>query len=304
MKEENYHLLKVKVYGDSQVGKSCLILRFADDTYTEQPIHTIGVDYKDRSIRIHNNTVKFRIYDPEKQLHLQNTIHEKFRDSHHALSFVCYDVTNPTSLSYAKECIEQIEQAEISDNGIKQKLILLGCKNDLENEKRVPDQEAGELAKSFGIKHILASAKNSQNVEEAFKELGLLALQEKGIIAIDKEEKNVSDNITRILENSIKDFYSQNSHHFKTEKEVTQKINKRYKEIGKGDKKFVMLAKNIEKLLQTDSRLSEKEISHFLTEKVFELDEKQQFSISKIGLGWNQFKAKIEKLSQKTELNK
>jgi GTPase SAR1 family protein len=32
--------------GDSGVGKSCLLLRFADDTYTESYISTIGVSLK------------------------------------------------------------------------------------------------------------------------------------------------------------------------------------------------------------------------------------------------------------------
>lgn len=47
--------------GDSGVGKSCLLLRFADDTYTESHISTIGVDFKIRTIELEGKTVKLQI---------------------------------------------------------------------------------------------------------------------------------------------------------------------------------------------------------------------------------------------------
>lgn len=45
------------------MGKSCLLLRFADDTYTESYISTIGVDFKIRTIELDGKTIKLQIWD-------------------------------------------------------------------------------------------------------------------------------------------------------------------------------------------------------------------------------------------------
>ncbi|KDO42445.1 hypothetical protein CISIN_1g035406mg [Citrus sinensis] len=45
MSNEYDYLFKLLLIGDSSVGKSCLLLRFADDSYVDSYISTIGVDF-------------------------------------------------------------------------------------------------------------------------------------------------------------------------------------------------------------------------------------------------------------------
>lgn len=51
------YLFKLLLIGDSGVGKSCLLLRFADHTYTESYISTIGVDFKIRTIELDGKVI-------------------------------------------------------------------------------------------------------------------------------------------------------------------------------------------------------------------------------------------------------
>jgi hypothetical protein len=49
------------------VGKSCLLLRFSDDTFTTSFITTIGIDFKIRIIELDNRLIKLQIWDTAGQ---------------------------------------------------------------------------------------------------------------------------------------------------------------------------------------------------------------------------------------------
>jgi Ras-related protein Rab-1A len=61
------HLLKYVIVGDSSVGKSCLLLRFADDQFNENHMTTIGVDFRFKTIKSDNKNIKLQIWDTAGQ---------------------------------------------------------------------------------------------------------------------------------------------------------------------------------------------------------------------------------------------
>tara|TARA_R110002050_G_scaffold241011_2_gene377402 strand:+ start:281 stop:751 length:471 start_codon:yes stop_codon:yes gene_type:complete len=55
------YLFKLLIIGDSGVGKSCLLLRFSDDIFTDSFISTIGVDFKIKTVDIEGVKIKLQI---------------------------------------------------------------------------------------------------------------------------------------------------------------------------------------------------------------------------------------------------
>jgi Ras-related protein Rab-1A len=161
------YLFKFAIVGDSGVGKSCLLLRYADDYYTDSQISTIGVDFKMQTLNVAGKTIKTQVWDiASRVMHA-----DKYRGVHAVI--VAFDLTNKASFNRAKVFIEQC------DRYTKANIVLVGTKFDLDNKRAVAREEIEEFIKDSSCNadvYIETSAKTGENVQLAFEAAAKLIL--------------------------------------------------------------------------------------------------------------------------------
>ena len=158
------YLFKLLLIGDSGVGKSCLLLRFADNTYNSDYISTIGVDFKIKTIKLDNDKiVKLQIWDTAGQERFRTITSSYYRGAQGII--IVYDVTDLESFNNLDNWLQEIDK--FGTNGVTK--LIVGNKNDLTDKKQVTLEMAQEFAKEKGGLTVLeTSALSSENVEQAF----------------------------------------------------------------------------------------------------------------------------------------
>jgi len=159
------HLFKLLLIGDSGVGKSCILLRFADDAFTDNFISTIGVDFKIKTILIEGKRVKLQIWDTAGQERFQTITTSYYRGAHGLI--IVYDVTNKNSFDNIKKWLDDVER-NASPNIVK---LLVGNKADLEHKRVVDFASAKAVAERLNIEYLETSAKANVNIGKSFEQL-------------------------------------------------------------------------------------------------------------------------------------
>ncbi|OUM62208.1 hypothetical protein PIROE2DRAFT_51733 [Piromyces sp. E2] len=156
------YLIKLLLIGDSGVGKSCLLLRFSEDSFTPSFITTIGIDFKIRTIELDGKRIKLQIWDTAGQERFRTITTAYYRGAMGIL--LVYDVTDERSFNNIRNWIHNIEQH--ASEGVNK--ILIGNKCDILEQKKIDKEQGQALADEYGIKFLETSAKSNIGVEEAF----------------------------------------------------------------------------------------------------------------------------------------
>jgi len=162
MNPEYDYLFKLLLIGNSGVGKSCLLLRYAEDSFTENFFNTIGVDFKIKTINLDEQTVKLQIWDTAGQERFRTLTSSYYRGAHGIV--IVYDVTDRESFENVRQWMHEIER--FATEGVNK--LIVGNKADMDHQRKITYDEGAELAKAFNVPFVETSAKNSQNVGETF----------------------------------------------------------------------------------------------------------------------------------------
>ncbi|CAD8169910.1 unnamed protein product [Paramecium octaurelia] len=182
------YLFKLVIIGNSGVGKSSLLLRYTDDTFSENYISTIGVDFKFKTFRLDGKGLKLQIWDTAGQERFR-TITNAYYKGADAIVLV-YDTTCQSSF-------EEIEKSWIDEihkhAGKNTTILLIGNKSDLPN-KTVITEKAEIYAKEKLMLFYETSAKTSLGVSQAFEELSRLLIIKRDMKLKEKKIKKKQKN--------------------------------------------------------------------------------------------------------------
>ena len=177
------YLFKLIIIGDQSVGKSTLLKRFTDDTFSEFHEPTIGVEFAIRTIQINNVNIRLQVWDTAGQEEFMSIARSYYRASAGVMQ--CYDITRRDSFKGVRKWLNE---ARINGNE-KMSLALIGNKCDQDFQRTVSYNEGEDLADNNSMRFLETSSYTKYNIDKAFYELALEIYQkiQKGEIQVDNE---------------------------------------------------------------------------------------------------------------------
>ena len=186
MEDETYEMMfKVVIIGDSSVGKTNIMTKYLKNEFHEDSKATVGVEFGSKTFSIEGHALKAQIWDTAGQERYKAITNAYYKGAKGA--FVVYDITNKNSFQSVDKWIKDLK----TNGDEKIIIILIGNKNDLENERQIKKEEGELKAKELEIGFMETSALTGNNVIEAF-ELLLNEIYEK--TPIDENNDDVYEN--------------------------------------------------------------------------------------------------------------
>ena len=164
-KKDSDITIKLLLIGNAYVGKTLIVQKFLDNTFSKTTMTTIGVDLQYKVLDINGKKVKYLIWDTAGEDRMKTMTYAYYRGCHVVL--IVYDVTSKKSFENVTtwvECVDKFAKTNVLR-------ILVGNKTDLEEKRVISKEEGKKLAEENGLKFYEISAKTMNGLVEMFEDV-------------------------------------------------------------------------------------------------------------------------------------
>lgn len=163
-KNESDITIKLLLIGNAYVGKTLIVQKFINNSFSKNTISTIGVDLQNKIVDINGKKVKYLIWDTAGEERLKTMTYSYYRGCNVIL--VVFDVTDRKSFDNVNnwvECIDKFAKSNVLR-------VLVGNKIDLNDKRVVSNDEGKKLAQKYGLKYHEISALKTEGLNEMFED--------------------------------------------------------------------------------------------------------------------------------------
>ena len=163
--------ISISLFGESNVGKTCICGVFLGLDFLEEYLSSVGIEKMSSEITIETGqTLKIKLWDTAGQERFRSISLNMLKSSQAAV--VVFDLTNKTSFNKVMNWLK-----EIREYSTKLPVGLFGNKSDLD-KREVTQEEINDLCKKENLIYFETSAKNNSGIKEGFTKLASLAYKE------------------------------------------------------------------------------------------------------------------------------
>lgn len=167
----NYDLqAKVIIIGNSAVGKTSMLLRYADSRFSPSYITTIGIDFKTKIVKHEDKRVKLQIWDTAGQERFKSLTLSYLKGSD--IVILCYDISDESSFEAVTSWISSVKDKTEADV----QMVLVGNKSDMK-KREISYEEGKTLADKYRLPFFECSAKTGAGIDELFRAITVIAVR-------------------------------------------------------------------------------------------------------------------------------
>ena len=156
-------LIKYKIFGPKNSGRKSLVFRYTQNAFKQEEVPTFNIDFMVKMINKNGKKYQLKLFRPKTDEEMGS------KDYLKGIKIVIYifDITNEDSINHFKQNSEKLfENAD--KNAFK---YVLGNKLDLEEQRKIKEDEAKSLCDKFKYVYKEISCKSGKNINEVFDEI-------------------------------------------------------------------------------------------------------------------------------------